>query len=132
MKEAGLTHGGFYNHFASKGDLVVEVYGVSFAASLGSLARTVEEGPDQGGSPLERVVARYLSATHRDDPDGGCPSVSLAAHAGQHGEGVAERVRRRGRWLSHRLRRRVRARGRGAGSRTRPGRGPPKSHAPAQ
>ncbi|MEU1450398.1 TetR/AcrR family transcriptional regulator, partial [Streptomyces mirabilis] len=27
MKEAGLTHGGFYNHFASKNDLVVEVCG---------------------------------------------------------------------------------------------------------
>ncbi|PSM44657.1 TetR/AcrR family transcriptional regulator [Streptomyces dioscori] len=88
MKEAGLTHGGFYNHFASKDDLVVEVCGASFAASLGSLARTVEEGPDQGGSPLERVVAGYLSAGHRDAPDGGCPSASLVTDAGRHSEGV--------------------------------------------
>ncbi|MFD6286748.1 TetR family transcriptional regulator [Streptomyces sp. NPDC060205] len=88
MKEAGLTHGGFYNHFASKDDLVVEVCGASFAASLGSLARTVEEGPDQGGSPLERVVAGYLSTAHRDAPDGGCPSASLVVDAGRHSEGV--------------------------------------------
>ncbi|WP_404197591.1 TetR/AcrR family transcriptional regulator [Streptomyces tauricus] len=88
MKEAGLTHGGFYNHFASKNDLVVEVCGASFAASLGSLARTVEEGPDQDGSPLERVVAGYLSTAHRDAPDGGCPSASLVTDAGRHNEAV--------------------------------------------
>ncbi|MFE1800713.1 MULTISPECIES: TetR/AcrR family transcriptional regulator [unclassified Streptomyces] len=88
MKEAGLTHGGFYNHFASKDDLVVEVCGASFAASLGSLARTVEDGPDQGGTPLERVVAGYLSTAHRDAPDGGCPSAALVTDAGRHSEGV--------------------------------------------
>jgi TetR/AcrR family transcriptional repressor of nem operon len=88
MKGAGLTHGGFYNHFASKDDLVVEVCGASFAASLGSMARTVEGGPDQGGSPLQRVVAGYLSTAHRDASDGGCPSASLATDAGRHGEAV--------------------------------------------
>ncbi|MGW0792342.1 TetR/AcrR family transcriptional regulator [Streptomyces sp. NPDC002911] len=88
MKEAGLTHGGFYNHFASKNDLVVEVYGASFAASLGSLARTIEDGPDQGSPPLKRVVAGYLSTAHRDAPDGGCPSASLVTDAGRHSEAV--------------------------------------------
>ncbi|MDQ1040111.1 TetR/AcrR family transcriptional repressor of nem operon [Streptomyces sp. V3I8] len=88
MKGAGLTHGGFYNHFASKDDLVVEVCGASFAASLGSMARTVEGGPDQGGSPLQRVVAGYLSTAHRDASDGGCPSASLVTDAGRHGEAV--------------------------------------------
>jgi TetR/AcrR family transcriptional repressor of nem operon len=88
MKEAGLTHGGFYNHFASKNDLAVEVCGASFAASLGGLARTIEDGPGQGGSPLERVVAGYLSTAHRDAPDGGCPSASLVTDAGRHSEAV--------------------------------------------
>ncbi|MGY1499470.1 TetR/AcrR family transcriptional regulator [Streptomyces sp. QTS52] len=88
MKEAGLTHGGFYNHFASKDDLVLEVFGASFAASLGSLARTVDDGPDQSGSPLERVVAGYLSTAHRDAPDGGCPSASLVTDAARHSEAV--------------------------------------------
>ncbi|WP_030935637.1 TetR/AcrR family transcriptional regulator [Streptomyces sp. NRRL B-24720] len=88
MKEAGLTHGGFYNHFASKNDLVVEVCGASYAASLGGLARTIEDGPGQAGSPLERVVAGYLSTAHRDAPDGGCPSASLVTDAGRHSEAV--------------------------------------------
>ncbi|MFF2993424.1 TetR/AcrR family transcriptional regulator [Streptomyces sp. NPDC057950] len=88
MKEAGLTHGGFYNHFASKNDLAVEVCAASYAASLTVLARTIEDGPDQTGSPLERVVAGYLSTAHRDAPDGGCPSASLATDAGRHSEAV--------------------------------------------
>ncbi|MFG2323506.1 TetR/AcrR family transcriptional regulator [Streptomyces sp. NPDC048568] len=88
MKEAGLTHGGFYNHFASKSELVAEVCGASFAASLGSLARTIEEGPDQSGSPLKRVVDGYLSTAHRDAPNGGCPSASLVTDAGRHSEAV--------------------------------------------
>ncbi|MBW8705085.1 HTH-type transcriptional regulator AcrR [Streptomyces sp. MBT84] len=88
MKEAGLTHGGFYNHFASKNDLAVEVCGASYAASLEGLARTIEDGPGQAGSPLERVVAGYLSTAHRDAPDGGCPSASLVTDAGRHSEAV--------------------------------------------
>ncbi|MCA1220774.1 TetR/AcrR family transcriptional regulator [Streptomyces sp. 8L] len=88
MKEAGLTHGGFYNHFASKNDLAVEVCGASFAASLGAMARMIEDGRDEAGSPLERVVAGYLSAAHRDAPDGGCPSASLVTDAGRHSEAV--------------------------------------------
>jgi TetR/AcrR family transcriptional repressor of nem operon len=88
MKEAGLTHGGFYNHFASKNDLAVEVCGASFAASLGRLARTVEDGPVRAGSPLERVVAGYLSTAHRDAQDGGCPSASLVTDAGRQSEAV--------------------------------------------
>ncbi|MEV7341931.1 TetR/AcrR family transcriptional regulator [Streptomyces sp. NPDC093544] len=88
MKEAGLTHGGFYNHFASKNDLAVEVCNASFDTSLGGLARTIEEGPGQAGSPLERVVAGYLSAVHRDAEDGGCPSASLVTDAGRQSEAV--------------------------------------------
>jgi TetR/AcrR family transcriptional repressor of nem operon len=88
MKEAGLTHGGFYNHFASKNDLVVEVCGASFAASLGGLARTIADGPGQAGFPLERVVAGYLSTGHRDAPDGGCPSASLVTDVGRQSEAV--------------------------------------------
>src|SRR5689334_2017077 len=88
MKEAGLTHGGFYNHFASKNDLAVEVCGASYAASLAGLAQTIEGGPGQDGSALERVVAEYLSTAHRDAPSGGCPSASLATDAGRHSEAV--------------------------------------------
>ncbi|MFF5342707.1 TetR/AcrR family transcriptional regulator [Streptomyces althioticus] len=88
MKEAGLTHGGFYNHFASKDDLAAEVCNASFAASLGVLRQAVDEGDVPAGPPLRRVVEDYLSAGHRDAPDGGCPSASLVIDAGRHTEAV--------------------------------------------
>ncbi|EPD63647.1 TetR/AcrR family transcriptional regulator [Streptomyces sp. HGB0020] len=88
MKEAGLTHGGFYNHFASKDDLAVEACGASFAGSLGALDQAVAEGDGPSGTPLERVVADYLSAAHRDAPDGGCPSASLVVDAGRHSDTI--------------------------------------------
>ncbi|GAB2735127.1 TetR/AcrR family transcriptional regulator [Kitasatospora kifunensis] len=88
MKGAGLTHGGFYNHFASKDALAVEVCNASFAASLGVLAEAVEQGPGPLGTPLERVVADYLSTAHRDAEDGGCPSASLVTDAGRQSQDV--------------------------------------------
>ncbi|MEU2733736.1 TetR family transcriptional regulator [Streptomyces griseoviridis] len=88
MKEAGLTHGGFYNHFASKGDLATEACGTSFEASLGGLRQIIEEGADRNGPPLKRVVDTYLSAAHRDASDGGCPSASLVIDAGRHTDTV--------------------------------------------
>ena len=90
MKEAGLTHGGFYNHFASKNELAVEVCGDSFAASLGTLARLTEDGANAEGSPLERVLAQYLSPAHRDADDGGCPSAALVTDAGRQSEAVQQ------------------------------------------
>lgn len=88
MKEAGLTHGGFYNHFASKDDLAAEACGASFKASLGSLEQFLEEGADLTGPPLKRVVDNYLSAAHRDASDGGCPSASLVIDAGRHSDTI--------------------------------------------
>ena len=88
MKEAGLTHGGFYNHFASKDDLAAEACGASFHASLGTLDQILAEGADLTGPPLQRVVDNYLSTAHRDAPDGGCPSASLVIDAGRHSDTV--------------------------------------------
>ena len=62
MHEAGLTHGGFYAHFASKEALVAEVS----AAALGALRRAV--GADQpggrSGAALARIVGSYLDPAH--------------------------------------------------------------------
>lgn len=79
MKALGLTHGGFYAHFASK-DALVE-------ASLASAAeQAFERWPEPRDSEeLLAFVASYLSPEHRDNPDEGCPLPSLCAELGLRG-----------------------------------------------
>jgi len=50
MADAGFTHGGFYNHFASKEDLVLQACSTSFDRSVDSLRRTgtTPSRPDDG------------------------------------------------------------------------------------
>ena len=67
MKAAGLTHGGFYGHFSSKDDLIVQ----ALAHALG----------ERNGAtlPLRAYMDEYLSPRHRDNRAGGCPISGLAA-----------------------------------------------------
>lgn len=74
MREAGLTVGGFYGHFASKSDMDAEVIRTVFEPySAGALVRLRgHEGLDW----LEQAVAAYLSPVNRDHPLG-CPYPSI-------------------------------------------------------
>lgn len=77
MKEAGLTHGGFYKHFASKEALAGEAADWALAASGEEIAKAVEKAPR--GRELETLVKNYLSMAHRDHPERGCSIAALAA-----------------------------------------------------
>ncbi|MEV6304785.1 TetR family transcriptional regulator [Actinoplanes sp. NPDC051861] len=68
MAEAGLTHGGFYKHFASKEALVAEAVARAFLDQA-------EHLPDGRAALIEQ----YLSAEHRDHPGQGCPSAGFGA-----------------------------------------------------
>jgi len=75
MKHAGLTHGGFYAHFASKDELLA----AAFEAAVADSADKLSDGLNSL-SPTERLrhyVGRYLSRTHRDHPGDGCPLAAL-------------------------------------------------------
>lgn len=85
MKTAGMTHGGFYNHFASKEDLAVEVYHQGFTDSLDALAAIRKAHPRSARAALHDMVDGYVTAAHRDHPETGCASAALAADAGRHG-----------------------------------------------
>lgn len=67
MKRAGLTHGGFYGHFASKDDLAAEITGRVLGRDGWRERLTGKRDPS-----LADVVRSYLSARHRDDPGRGC------------------------------------------------------------
>ena len=73
-RAAGLTHGGFYGHFASKDALAAEACGQAFAESLALLQARLDR-PD---GDLLRYLDSYLSERHRDRRDGGCPMAARA------------------------------------------------------
>lgn len=76
MARAGLTHGGFYAHFASKDDLVAAAIDQMFAESRARMQRATD-----GRAPadaLARYIDLYLSAAHRDARNDGCPVPFLA------------------------------------------------------
>lgn len=80
MRDAGLTHGGFYKHFDSKQALAEGALEAAFA----DFARALEEG-----DPAEAYAAyraRYLSPEHRDNPCLGCPAATLGQDVGRGSE----------------------------------------------
>ncbi|KIZ41028.1 MULTISPECIES: TetR/AcrR family transcriptional regulator [Rhodopseudomonas] len=77
MKEAGLTHGGFYAHFDSREALVIEAFGYAMDRSTARWRKLVSELPP--AQRLAAIVTAYLSATHRDDPGRGCAVPALGA-----------------------------------------------------
>jgi TetR/AcrR family transcriptional repressor of nem operon len=72
MKEAGLTVGGFYKHFASRDDLVAQAVGACFAQSDGVIQAAA------GERTLASLADWYLTTAHRDDPGSGCPFAAMA------------------------------------------------------
>jgi TetR/AcrR family transcriptional regulator, transcriptional repressor for nem operon len=82
MKEAGLTHGGFYRHFDSREQLVAEA--AQRALSDGS-AWTIAAGQIGRHRGYARLVDGYLSARHRDHPESGCGVAGVAADVARAG-----------------------------------------------
>lgn len=77
MADAGLTHGGFYAHFASKDDLIAAAIARMFEESRARLeAETRDRTPDEG---LRAYIDFYLSPAHRDARRAGCPLAALAS-----------------------------------------------------
>ena len=82
MKEAGLTHGGFYRHFDSREQLVAEA--AQRALSQGS-EWTIASGKLGGQRGYTALVDGYLSTWHRDHPESGCGVAGVAADAARDG-----------------------------------------------
>lgn len=80
MAAVGLTHGGFYKHFGSKGELFASAAGVAFDDITHTLDRIAAESADEGDA-RRRVFDEYLAGPHRDDAAHGCANTALAADA---------------------------------------------------
>jgi TetR/AcrR family transcriptional repressor of nem operon len=88
MRDLGLTHGAFYAHFPSKEALEV----AALEAAMATRASRLDALPD-GLSRAERRKLRarsYLSRTHRDNPDAGCPLAALLSEAPRGGPQLRE------------------------------------------
>ena len=79
MKEAGLTHGGFYAHFPSREALLVEALGRAARDSAAALARAARKRQGEGASPFRSLVEAYLSDAHLEGCGTGCPVAALGS-----------------------------------------------------
>jgi TetR/AcrR family transcriptional regulator, transcriptional repressor for nem operon len=75
MHQAGLTHGGFYAHFASKEALVAETAAAALARSAARWERISQEA-DQA-TALTRIVESYLDPAHVAAAERGCVLATL-------------------------------------------------------
>jgi TetR/AcrR family transcriptional repressor of nem operon len=85
MKEAGLTHGGFYGHFGSKEQLMAEAVTRALEGSVRKWEGLAARHPAR---PLPAIVKSYLSERHRDDPGAGCAIASLGTDVARQGPAV--------------------------------------------
>ncbi len=77
MKDAGLTHGGFYAHFDSREALVIEAFAYAMDRSTERWRKIAEQTPPD--KRVTTIVESYLTPEHRDDPGRGCAIPTLAA-----------------------------------------------------
>lgn len=82
MEHAGLTRGGFYNHFETKDELFVEA--IEAYASCNPADRWEEIELDlcaHGADLAKQIVNAYLSRQHLEDLNGHCPMIALPSDA---------------------------------------------------
>ena len=82
MKNAGLTHGGFYRHFASRDELVAE----AVERALQDGGRVVDALANDKHASLAALVDRYLSTAHRDHLATSCAVTTLAGDVARSNE----------------------------------------------
>ena len=75
MRAAGLTHGGFYKHFASRDALIDEAVDRALTENEPTLVELIDDADD----PLAAFADWYVSTAHRDNPADGCGVVALGA-----------------------------------------------------
>src|SRR5215471_3141870 len=76
MRDTGLTHGGFYKHFASKDELLVESLKEAFREIEDTLVRAAEQVPP--GEAWKAIVKTYLHPEFCEHAERGCPLTALA------------------------------------------------------
>ena len=90
MKQAGLTHGGFYAHFDSRDALIVEALERAGRESADSIGRTAARRAARGASAFRALVELYLSDQHLVAMETGCPVAALCSDMPRQSASVRE------------------------------------------
>ena len=77
MKDAGLTHGGFYAHFESREAMLAEAADRAGAESVATLERIAAGAPPE--KALQTLMRAYLSKEHLQSVESGCPIAALGS-----------------------------------------------------
>ena len=82
MRDLHLTHGGFYRHFVSKNDLLVEAFEEGHGEFLQRVASALQRAPK--GGEIKALIETYLDIEHCDNAADGCPVAALATELARH------------------------------------------------
>jgi AcrR family transcriptional regulator len=92
MKEAGLTHGAFYAHFASREAMLTEAVSKACAESAAAASDRVASEPTDAA--LSAMLSAYLSPAHVQNNELGCPLAALGSETARQGADVRRAVTR--------------------------------------
>ncbi len=95
MKEAGLTHGGFYAHFASRDALLAEATQRAGRDTGAVLAERLRRAQAEGTSAFVALVTTYLADAQLDNAECGCVVAALASEIPRQADEVADAARAR-------------------------------------
>lgn len=77
MKEAGLTHGGFYAHFASRDEMLAEAANLAGAETVAIAEQVFANTPKE--QHLWALMNAYLSSEHTANIETGCAFAALGS-----------------------------------------------------
>ena len=90
MKKVGLTKGGFYRHFKSKDDLLVEAVARAFDEIGSGMVNAAKSAPE--GQALRAMIENYLSTRHANAPGMGCVFAALGPELARKPLSVRQRI----------------------------------------
>ena len=96
MRDAGLAHGGFYKHFESKDELLIESLREAFKEIAATLTAAAARARPE--AVWKAIVKTYLSLEYCDHVENGCPLPALAPEMARSDEtmkaGIFEEVKK--------------------------------------
>ena len=93
MKDAGLTHGGFYAHFPSREAMLAEAADRAGSESVAMMERIAATSPPQ--QALQAMLQAYLSKAHIEGVETGCAVAALGSEMPRQAREVRRAATRR-------------------------------------